>query len=74
MITKSSYATSLDLERELAILEERLRDGERRIEAAQLTGADVEAWEDFWIELLNTYETVYDRLLMVNSPHHLIAA
>lgn len=74
MITKSSYATSADLERELAILEERLRDGERRIEAAQLTGADVEAWEDFWIELLHTYETVYDRLLKVNSPHHLIAA
>ena len=74
MMTKSSYATSADLERELAILEKRLRDGERRIEAAQLTGADVEAWEDFWIELLNTYETVYDRLLKVNSPHHLIAA
>ena len=74
MITKSSYATTADLERELEILEQRLRDGERRIEAAQMAGADVEAWEEFWIELLHSYENVYDRLLGMDSAHQQIAA
>ena len=47
-----------DIER----LEARLQDGERRIEEATRIGADTEAWEHFWIELLHSFENVYRRL------------
>ena len=43
-------------------LERRLEDGYRRIEEARLNGADVRAWEDFWIQLLREYEGVCDEI------------
>ena len=43
-------------------LERRLEDGYRRIEQALQDGADVTAWEDFWIHLLREYEVVCDDL------------
>lgn len=42
------------------ILEQRLEDGYRRIEAALDQGADVESWETFWVDLLAEYESVCD--------------
>lgn len=63
-----------DLERELLALEQRLRDGEFRIEEARLVGADVVAWEEFWIELLHTYEAVHDRLQSMMETGHKLAA
>jgi hypothetical protein len=45
-----------------AALERRLEDGYRRIEEARLNGADVRAWEDFWIQLLREYEAVCDEI------------
>lgn len=43
-------------------LERRLEDGYRRIEEARLNGADVRAWEDFWVQLLREYEAVCDEI------------
>ena len=39
-------------------LERRLDDGYRRIDQAELAGADVTEWESFWIKLLVEYEDV----------------
>jgi hypothetical protein len=44
------------------ILARRLDDGYRRIDQAIATGADVSAWETFWIDLLHEYEAVCDEL------------
>jgi hypothetical protein len=43
-------------------LERRLDDGYRRIEQARVDGADVRAWEDFWIQLLREYEGLCDEI------------
>jgi hypothetical protein len=43
-------------------LERRLEDGYERIEQALDDGADVAAWEDFWLQLLRDYEVVCDEL------------
>lgn len=51
-----------DLQRELEVLEQRLQDGERRIEEAARIGADTSAWEAFWVDLLHRYEDLYRRL------------
>ncbi len=40
------------------MLEQRLEDGYRRIEQALAEGADVRAWEQFWLQLLAEYEAV----------------
>jgi hypothetical protein len=69
-----AHPTVADLERELAALEQRLRDGEFRIDEARLVGADVAAWEEFWIELLHTYEAVHDRLQSVLHNGNRLAA
>lgn len=74
MIRTPSQATIPDLEREATVLEERLHDGERRIEEARQVGADTEAWEEFWIELLHTYEAVNDRLQSLRISERQIAA
>jgi hypothetical protein len=62
MIRTPTSETTTELVRELEILEHRLQDGERRIEEATHIGAETIAWEEFWIELLHTYEAVYRRL------------
>ena len=36
----------------------RLDDGYRRIEEAELAGADVSEWETFWFKLLHEYEDI----------------
>jgi len=43
-------------------LERRLDDGFQRIDQALRDGADVAAWEDFWIQLLREYESLCDDL------------
>jgi hypothetical protein len=43
-------------------LERRLDDGYRRIEEARVQGRDVQAWEEFWIQLLREYEEICDGL------------
>jgi len=43
-------------------LARRLEDGYHRIDQAISTGADVAAWESFWIDLLHEYEAVCDEL------------
>ena len=43
-------------------LERRLDDGYRRIEDARVQGRDVQAWEEFWIQLLREYEDICDGL------------
>ena len=68
MSTSPQPATTItDLQREVETLEQRLVDGERRIEEARQLGADVDSWETFWIELLHTYEAVCDRLQAMNA-------
>lgn len=41
-------------------LRQRLEDGYGRIDQALADGADVAAWETFWIELLHEYELMCD--------------
>lgn len=43
-------------------LERRLDDGYGRIDQALRDGADIAAWEDFWIRLLREYESLCDDL------------
>jgi hypothetical protein len=43
-------------------LERRLDDGYQRIEEARMQGRDVQAWEEFWIQLLREYEEICDGL------------
>jgi len=43
-------------------LDRRLEDGFVRIEQALAAGADVQAWEAFWLQLLDEYESVCDEL------------
>jgi hypothetical protein len=74
MIRIPTQATAADLRRELDVLEQRLDDGERRIEEATRIGADTEAWEEFWIELLHSYEAVYRRLDAIDDDPAKIAA
>jgi hypothetical protein len=50
------------LDRRRQSLARRLDDGYRRIDQAIATGADVSAWETFWIDLLREYEAVCDEL------------
>jgi hypothetical protein len=50
------------LDRRRLSLARRLDDGYRRIDQAITTGADVSAWESFWIDLLREYEAVCDEL------------
>ncbi len=69
-----THATAADLHRELEVLEQRLDDGERRIEEAIFNGADTESWEEFWIELLHSYEDVYRRLQAAETDHPALAA
>ncbi len=66
--------TLSELERELEALEQRLDDGERRIEEATRIGADTASWEAFWIELLHSYEDVYRRLELIENDHPALAA
>ena len=44
------------------VLTRRLDDGYRRIDDALHDGADIEAWEDFWLGLLREYEAVCDEI------------
>lgn len=74
MIRIPAQATATDLHREIEVLEQRLSDGERRIEEATHIGADTEAWEEFWIELLHSYEAVYRRLASLDDDRSAIAA
>lgn len=60
MATTSS--TDRDLRAQKETLETRLDDGWDRIESAKANGTDVEAWEDFWMTLLNEYQGVCDAL------------
>ena len=50
------------LDRRRQSLARRLEDGYQRIDQAIATGADVAAWETFWIDLLREYESVCDEL------------
>ena len=74
MIRIPAQATATDLHREIEVLEQRLDDGERRIEEATFVGADTESWEEFWIELLHSYEAVYRRLEALENDHPALAA
>ncbi len=51
-----------DIRGRRAGLERRLDDGYQRIDQALRHGADVAAWEAFWIQLLREYEAVCDDL------------
>lgn len=50
------------LEMKRRTLQLRLEDGDRRINEAELTGVDVAAWETFWFDLLEEYESICDDL------------
>lgn len=49
-------------EQSAAALAERLEDGYRRIDEAERRGADITAWEEFWLKLLHEYEVLCDEL------------
>jgi hypothetical protein len=51
------------LDRRRLSLVRRLDDGYQRIDQAVASGADVAAWETFWIDLLREYESVCDEML-----------
>jgi hypothetical protein len=46
----------------------RLNDGYTRIEVARQNGEDVEAWQDFWIDLLHQYEESCDTAYEASVP------
>lgn len=59
--SQRTFGPNATPETSLRMLEERLDDGYRRIEAGQRVGSDVDQWEDFWIDLLHQYEQLADR-------------
>ncbi len=52
----------LTAEEQIGTLEVRLAAGYDRIEAAKVSGQDIDAWQDFWIDLLRQYEEAVDQL------------
>ncbi|MDQ4044287.1 MAG: hypothetical protein M3173_02410 [Chloroflexota bacterium] len=74
MAGTTDYPSTARIQRELDVLEHRLRDGEHRIEEARSAGADVKAWEEFWIELLHSYEATHDRLATMLASDRRAAA
>lgn len=50
------------LDRRRQLLVRRLDDGYQRIDQAVVSGADVAAWETFWIDLLREYEAVCEEM------------
>lgn len=61
-ITLLSAKRAADFENRHDSLARRLDDGYDRIEQAIAEGADIAAWEEFWISLLREYEAVCDEL------------
>lgn len=59
--TEMGQRQSLDRRRQLLV--RRLDDGYERIDQAVASGADVVAWETFWIDLLREYESVCEEML-----------
>lgn len=41
----------------------RMDDGHEYIERARVNGAEVAAWETFWLDLLREYEQVCEQLM-----------
>jgi len=62
LIDENYTEESDELGRRRQSLSRRLDDGYQRIDQAIATGADVAAWETFWIDLLREYESVCDEL------------
>jgi len=62
LIDENYTEESDELGRRRQSLSRRLDDGYQRIDQAIATGADVSAWESFWIDLLGEYEAVCDEL------------
>lgn len=58
--------TTTDIARRREKLVQRLDDGYARIEQAVADGANVAAWETFWIELLREYESVCEEIDVVS--------
>jgi hypothetical protein len=55
-------APPLSLEQQRDLLATRLEAGFVRIEEAEATGRNVARWEQVWLELLEEYESVCDRI------------
>jgi hypothetical protein len=60
--TASTFGVAETINRRDA-LEKRLDDGWEKIELGIDNGADVAAWETFWVTLLHEYEAVCDDLM-----------
>ena len=58
----------MDARQRATKLEQRMRDGYERIDRAVQQGADVAAWESFWIDLLREYEATCDELTAARTP------
>lgn len=54
--------TLADLVYRRQVLEQRLIEGWKRIDAAIAAGRDVAAWEQIWVALLAEYEQVCDAI------------
>lgn len=55
-------------------LERRMQDSYERIDQTVAEGADVAAWETFWLDLLHEYESTCDEIRGADKPDHLPAA
>lgn len=62
------------LEARQSVLIQRLKDGDRRIDAARAIGADTRQWEAFWLQLLDEYVDISSRLDAVQPEMADIAA
>jgi hypothetical protein len=57
--------TELEVKRDNLI--DRLDVGAARIQEARSEGKDVTSWEDFWLQLLRSYEQVCDELRTITN-------
>lgn len=64
LVGESDLGERQSLDRRRQLLVRRLDDGYDRIDQAVASGADVAAWETFWIDLLREYESVCEEMLV----------
>ncbi len=64
---KSPDEEVVELRKQETVLLGRLNRGDDKIWQARARGEDVRQWEDLYVDLLHQYESVYDKLTLLEA-------